>query len=76
MEGSGQQPQRNTGDDDVWAELGIEEISAVITTLHEFYHDESEFGARRLFVDFFHDKDHLFADDFDTPGQEQSLPQY
>ena len=69
MEG-GQQPPNKQGDDDGWAELGVKEISNVISTLNAFYYDEGEHGARNLFVGFFHDKDHLFPEDFDAPGAE------
>jgi len=32
--------------------------------------DESEYGARTLFSEFFLDKNQLFADDFDAQGAE------
>ena len=76
MEGSngGQQhPQPHGGDDDVFAEINVEEITGVVNTLHEFYMDEGEHGARALFKTFFDPLDHVFPEEFDEPGQEQSM---
>ena len=38
--------------------------------------DEGEHGAKALFRGFFDPKDHIFPEDFDQPGQEQTLDQY